>query len=297
MAALPPRRPLQVERERLCMRVEKVKRATRKLLVALAAVSVFGVVSPTSAGAWVSQRDGYNQRFSCLVSQFWWWNRRERRFHNLFEGYAAADNFYSAMGTIRPVKRPPRHRRPRTLYGIGIPKGASARRYVLIDKSQHHMWVFVDGRVVAEMATVDSDRATPVGTMYANRCVVRNGGILPNFIGLDTTMDGTWYSHLGRRVYSGIGIHGIPYRSGTAVAGNQTYSTSLLGKGVRQSAGCVNVSRPDAAFLFHFMLPGVPAVITAGSSKPTSSPEPGSGAPGNLPIDSDAVQLNDPAGQ
>lgn len=269
----------------------------RRSVLALVVAAMVLASTPAPSGAWVTQSAGFNQRFTCLVHQFWWWNAEKQRYNTFLEGYAAADSFYSAIDTVKPQKRAPAHTTPKMFYGIGTPAGAPAKRYVLIDKSQHHLWVYVDGRIVRDMPMVDSDRITPVGTFYSNRCVPRNGGILPNFIGLDATANGTWYSNLNRMVYSGIGIHGIPYRSSTAVAGNQTYSTSLLGQGTRQSAGCINVSRENASFLFHFMLPGTPAVITAGNRALQGKPGERTTETGNEPIESPEVQRSDPPGQ
>lgn len=262
--------------------------------MAFVATAAVLVVAPSPAGAWVSPTEGFNQRFGCMVNQFWWWNVKEQRFKTAGAGYRAADAFYSKMRTVKPEKRPSNHATPKMFYGVGAPEGGPAERYLLIDKSQHHLWVFVDGRIVRDMPIVDSDTITPVGTLYANRCVARNGGILPNFIGLDAQADGTWYTNLDRRVFSGIGIHGVPFPSETDVSGNQAYDPGLLGTGTRQSAGCINVSRKNSEFLFHFLLPGTPVVITgerAQYQEPEPPREPGS------PSGVGEVRLTDPAGQ
>ena len=208
------------------------------------ALLLTGGIKPAEAK--VSVNAGIAQRETCRTDQIWGAST------NIFTTNYKADTFFRAVPSRWAAKNPSRHTTPRPYYGYFNGKSI---RYMLVDKSTNHFWLYIDGRVILDGPTVDNQRITPEGTFYANRCVKLNGGILPNFIGIDVGPNGD-----GRN-FSGIGVHGVPLSSKTKVYGHTTYDPKLLGSGVRESAGCINVSHENASFIFQFLTPGTPVVV------------------------------------
>jgi hypothetical protein len=245
----------------------------RKLTI-ISILTVFFAMSGGTAPAMakVSQAVGYNQKLQCLNQQYWWRNPNGS-YNNPVQAYGRAEAHYNnktKFPTVKPTKAPPNHKLPSPWYGEGDFGKIKAKNYVLVDKARNHLWVYSSGRIIKSIPTVDNNRITPGNdfwddytggkVVYANRCDPNNGGILRNFIGLDDGQNGTRYSN-GKMYYSGIGVHAVPLSSSTKVYGNTTYDPALLGRGVRESAGCINVSFENSKFLYDFLLVGTPVVI------------------------------------
>jgi hypothetical protein len=223
------------------MKVTKFLKQPVKASLSLAFMGML-LFSNNITNAKVDINTGRRQREDCKTNQPW------GRESNPFITNGRADAFFKKAPSRWAAKYPPRHNAPNAYYGQISSKSV---RYMLIDKTQNHVWFYVEGRVIYDAPMADNTNITPVGTLYANRCVKMNGN-LPNFIGLDTNPNGS-----GGK-FSGIGVHSIPISRG----GKQIYPTSYLGKGIRTTAGCINVDRNTSSFAFNFLTPGTPVVIT-----------------------------------
>ena len=166
-----------------------------------------------------------------------------------------AANHLAQTGSLGPATRTRLYGdRPVRCDRRPVVRSGSGRRVVLSQR-QNYLWlVAASGRVVAQGPVVDNPRVLRAGSYRAGSKCGRAAKIRNN-----SDASGRLRLHdFTRFAPCGIGFHQIPqYRS----TGAQIHSAHLLGTNLRESHGCVRVSRRTADRLWSFVSAGTRVVV------------------------------------
>lgn len=132
---------------------------------------------------------------------------------------------------------------------------SGAGRRVVVSQRQNYVWlVRADGSVAAQGGIVDnpgvlSPGSYTVGSKCGRRAKIR----------MNTDYSGRlWLPYFTRFAPCGIGFHRIPVRK---VDGRQIHPDWMLGTDVKESSGCIRLSRRTAQRLWEFAGPGTRVVV------------------------------------
>ena len=139
-----------------------------------------------------------------------------------------------------------------------VPGGSSKGRRIVISQRQNYVWlVRAKGGVAAQGPMIDNTSVLHPGTHRVSSYCGRAAKIRTN-----TDAGGSlWLPYFTRFAPCGVGFHRIPlYRSN----GAQIHPDWMLGTDLKQSHGCVRLSRRMAASVWDFGTVGTPVVVVRG---------------------------------
>jgi hypothetical protein len=133
--------------------------------------------------------------------------------------------------------------------------GTATGRRIVISQTQNHVWlVRGDGSVLAQGDTIDNTRYLRPGTYVTGSQCGRAAKIRNN-----SDASGRLTLHnFTRFAPCGIGFHQIPQYKTT---GAQIHADHLLGTDLKESHGCIRVSRAMSARIWDFATPGTRVVV------------------------------------
>jgi peptidoglycan hydrolase-like protein with peptidoglycan-binding domain len=136
-----------------------------------------------------------------------------------------------------------------------VPRHSSAGRRIVISQRQNYVWlVRSGGGVAAQGPMVDNPSVLGTGSHRVSSYCGRSAKIRTN------TSGSLLLPYFTRFAPCGVGFHQVPlYRSGA-----QIHPDWMLGTNLKESHGCIRLSRRMAAAVWDFGSVGTPVVVVRG---------------------------------
>jgi hypothetical protein len=139
-----------------------------------------------------------------------------------------------------------------------VPRHSSSGRRIVLSQRQNYVWlVRAGGGVAAQGPMVDNPSVLGAGRHRVSSYCGRSAKIRNN-----TDAGGSlWLPYFTRFAPCGVGFHRVPlYRSN----GAQIHPDWMLGTNLKESHGCIRLSRRLAAAVWDFGTVGTPVVVVRG---------------------------------